>query len=142
MVRPSAATISSSAVVIIRMMKCSSWNQSATASTPATAAMSKVRSLPPMLALIRSTSREARAQHDRGGGERQQRAQRPLAFGAEKQDAVERGEPPPRRAREAESGRSAMSPCRHTRSLDFSAIRPVGRHAMMAMMTASANTSL
>ena len=30
----------------------------------------------------------------------------------------------------------------HTRSLVFSAIRPVGRHVMIAMMTASANTSL
>src|SRR6476661_4674569 len=56
MVSPSAATISSNAVVIIRMMKCSSWNQSPTTSTPAIAAMSKTRSLPLMLALIRSTS--------------------------------------------------------------------------------------
>ena len=84
----------------------------------------------------------ARTQHDAGGCDRQQRAQRPFAFRAEEQHAVQRGGRRPGKRGQAESGCSARSPCRHTRSLDFSAIRPVGRHAMMAMMTASANTSL
>ena len=84
----------------------------------------------------------ARTQHDRGGCDRQQRAQRPFAFRAEEQHAVQRGGRRPgkrgKRRAAVRRGRHAA----HTRSLDFSAIRPVGRQAMMAMMTASANTSL
>ena len=85
---------------------------------------------------------EARPEHDAGGGDREQRAERPLAFRAEEQHAVQRRGRRPGEGGQAETGRSALPSCRHTRSLDFSAIRPVGRHAMMAMMTASANTSL
>ena len=81
---------------------------------------------------------EARAEQDRGGGDDQQRADRALAFGAEEDDAVERGDGDEGERGQRVSGRS----CGHTRSLDFSAIRPVGRHVMMTMITASANTSL
>src|SRR5262249_6240869 len=55
MVSPSAATISNSAVVIIKMTKCSSWNHKAATTTPASAALSKARSFEPTLALILST---------------------------------------------------------------------------------------
>jgi hypothetical protein len=37
--------------------------------------------------------------------------------------------------------KAIASACDQTLSLDFSAIKPVGRQVMMAMITASANTS-
>src|SRR5215831_17747126 len=81
---------------------------------------------------------DARAERDGGGGQQQQRAHFALALDAEENDAIERGG-----RRPGERGKRRGAICRHyTRSLDFSAIRPVGHQVMMAMMTASANTSL
>ena len=85
---------------------------------------------------------EAGGERDRGGGNDEQRADRALAFGAEEHDAVERGDGHEGKRRQHGTARAAMPSCSHTRSLVFSAIRPVGRHVMMAMITASANTSL
>src|SRR5262249_17983997 len=46
----------------------------------------------------------ARAEHDGGGGNEQEYAQRPLALGAEKEQAVTRGGGGPRQSRQRRSG--------------------------------------
>src|SRR5262249_59805370 len=81
---------------------------------------------------------EARAQRDRHSSQSEQRAHFTFALSAEEDNSVDGGG-----RRPGERGKRRGAICRHyTRSLDFSAIRPVGRQVMMAMMTASANTSL
>src|SRR5919197_6155014 len=74
---------------------------------------------------------------DRGSGD-EQAGDGTLALGGEKENAEDRGQ-----SRKDEGRQQARARGFHqTRSLVFSAIRPVGRTVMMAMITAKANTSL
>ena len=82
---------------------------------------------------------EAREQEQRDRHACAQAQDRRLAFGVQEQHG-EQGHPGHAGERRESGGR--IEQALHTRSLFFSAIRPVGRQAMKMMTTAKANTSL
>ena len=90
--------------------------------------------------MARTSTARARAQHDCPDSECRQRSNGPWlsAPGTGCRKASPRAAKPSA----GSGGGRGEAATRYTRSLDFSAIKPVGRQVMMTIITASANTSL